>query len=161
MLKKQLQLLIETTPVALLPIERNYAEKQGLLEVGTDVLTATFQASVVERCIKETEEPVVGTDAAFYTQPISYLKEHEEEFVYVEANRFDVVGIDAVALEFDRLYGSYTALFGFQMQKKYGDAIKSYLDENLQETAVPYSISFSGQDGPLGSLSRGSTLTES
>lgn len=147
MLKKQLQLLIETTPVALLPIERKYAEEQGLLEESTDVLTATFQSSVVERCIKETEEPVAGTDAAFYTQPISYLKEHEEEFVYVEANRFDVVGIDAVALEFDRLYGSYTALFGFQMQKKYGDAIKSYLDENLQETAVPYSISFSGQDG--------------
>lgn len=147
MLQKQLKLLIEKTPVALLPIERKYAEEQGLLEAGTDVLPAIFQPSVVERCNKETEEPVAGTDAAFYTQPISYLKEHEEEFVYVEANRLDVVGIDAVAVEFDRLYGGYTALFGFQMQKKYGDAIKSYLDKNLQQAAVPYSISFSGQDG--------------
>ena len=148
MLKKQLQNYIEqNNPVALTELELTFAKANNLLVEGVEVVPATIQPTVFERCNKETEDSIAAVDQQFLAQPISHLKEHQEEFVYIEAERFGIVRIDAISLELDEMFKNYTAMFGFAMQKKYGDAIKAYLDEKLKDVSFPYSASFSGQDG--------------
>ena len=78
---------------------------------------------------------------------LNHLKTHIEEFLYVESKSFDLVGIDAVSLEIDDVFRTYTAMFGLKMKKKYESAIKKYLDDNLSDGEGKYSVAFSGGDG--------------
>lgn len=69
------------------------------------------------------------------------------EFVYVESNAFEVIRVDAVVLELDDVFETYTALFGLKLQKKFGNDMKAYLDKHLHGDGAKYSVMFSNEDG--------------
>ncbi|MCH7322012.1 protoporphyrinogen oxidase [Solibacillus sp. MA9] len=102
---------------------------------------------VLERCSKETEDTITAEGLAFAATPISYLKENQGEFIYVECTQFIDIRIDAVALEFDDAFNLYTALFGLKLQKKHGEAIRKYLKANVKSVLGSSSAAFSGQEG--------------
>ncbi|MEK4229816.1 branched-chain amino acid aminotransferase [Solibacillus sp. FSL H8-0538] len=151
MLQKQLQHYIEehiqNNEIALFAIEKDFVEKHQLLPTEVTVIDKALLLDVLERCNKETEDLISAEPKEFLQQPISYLKEHPIEFVYAESTVFDVIRIDAVALEFDDAFKAYTALFGLKLQKKFGDAIRAYFEGNVAKMIGNYSVSFSGQDG--------------
>ncbi|WP_318616361.1 branched-chain amino acid aminotransferase [Sporosarcina sp. YIM B06819] len=151
MLKKQMEQYISenvrANKIELFDFEKDYVEKHQLLPKGVTAAEKTFYANVLERCDKETEE-LMGTEArGFLTEAVSYLKKHHNQFVYTESNIFEVIRVDAVALEFDEVFETYTALFGLKLQKKFGADIKAYLDNHLQGDGAKYSVMFSGEDG--------------
>lgn len=102
---------------------------------------------VLERCHKETEETLAVESAGFLQQSISYLKEKQEEFLYVEADEFTAAKMDAVVLEFDETFKVYTALFGLRLQKKFSEPLKIYLRDHLKGMLGSSSAMFNGADG--------------
>ncbi|MFJ9462838.1 branched-chain amino acid aminotransferase [Viridibacillus arvi] len=151
MLKQQIENYIENhiseNKIELFDIEKEYAEKHQLLTSGVSVAEKAFHIDALERCNKETEELISAETPAFLQKPISYLKEQANEFVYVESSNFELIRMDAVALEFDDVFETYTALFGLKLQKKFGEAIKTYLNTHLQGDNAKYSVMFSAEDG--------------
>lgn len=138
---------ISENKIELFDIEKEFAEKHQLLSSDLTVSEKAFHTDVLERCNKETEELIATETPAFLGKSISYLKEQANEFVYVESSDFELIRIDAVALEFDDVFETYTALFGLKLQKKFGDAIKNYLNTHLTGDNAKYSVMFSGEDG--------------
>ena len=157
MLKKQLEQyiaeLLQTEPqkIELHKEEKQYAEKHQLLPAGVEVVlkdaASRFSDAYLERCEKETVALIIVETPKFLDGNINHLKTHIEEFLYVESKSFDLVGIDAVSLEIDDVFRTYTAMFGLKMKKKYESAIKKYLDDNLTGEEGKYSVAFSGSDG--------------
>lgn len=139
----------ETTEIALHKIEKDYAEKHGLIPSPIKVVEKEnrFDQAYVERCEKETIALVIVETPKFLDEQIDHLKTHSKEFLYVEDTSFDLVGIDALSMEVDDVFGMYTALFGLKMKKQYDAAIKDYLDTHLKNDTGKFSVSFSGQDG--------------
>lgn len=107
----------------------------------------TLHLEVLERCSKETEDTITAEQTAFAATPISYLKENQGEFIYVECTQFNDIRVDAVALEFDDAFNLYTALFGLKLQKKHSEAIRNYLKANVKSVLGSSSAAFSGQEG--------------
>lgn len=133
--------------IELFEIEKDFAAKHQLLADDIQVTAKEFRFQVIERCHKETEDLIRVETTDFLEQPVSHVKKHREEFIYVESTALELIRVDAIALEFDDVFETYTALFGLQLQKKYGPEIKSYLETHLQGTGVKYSIMFSDADG--------------
>ena len=106
-----------------------------------------FTVSALERCNKEPEETLAVETAEFLQQNISYLKAHQEEFLYAESSAFANAKMDAVVLEFDEMFKVYTALFGLRLQKKMGQALKTYLRDNLKGMLGSSSAMFEGNEG--------------
>ncbi|CAM3247400.1 branched-chain amino acid aminotransferase [Filibacter tadaridae] len=151
MLKKQLENYIAKNVnddnIGLMHFEEDYARKHQLLSDDVTVVEKAIHFHVIELCDKETEELIHTENTDFLNTPVSYLKKNQNQFIYVESNEFERIGIDAVALEFDDVFETYTALFGLKLQKKFGDAIKGFLEANLSGDGVKYSVMFSGEDG--------------
>jgi len=147
-LKKQIESFInEETNSNLIDIEKSYAQKHALLHDGAMVDTISLQFQVIERCLKETEELIAEETASFLSNPVHYLKEHANEFMYVASERFDVIRVDSFALEFDGAFDVYSALFGLRLQKKYSEFLHSYFKAHLHHDKMIYSAAFSGEDG--------------
>ena len=106
-----------------------------------------FTVSALERCNKETEETLAVETAELLQQNISYLKAHQEEFLYAESSDFANTKMDAVVLEFDEMFKVYTALFGLRLQKKMGQQLKTYLRDNLKGMLGSSSAMFDGNEG--------------
>lgn len=151
MLKKQMEQYIaenvRANKIELFDFEKDYVEKHKLLPKGVTAAEKTFYSNVLERCDKETEELLGAEARGFLSEAVSYLKKHPTEFVFAESNIFEVIRVDAVALELDEVFETYTALFGLKLQKKFGADIKAYLDNHLQGDGAKYSVMFSGEDG--------------
>ena len=156
MLKQQLEQyiaeLLQTEPpkIELYKEEKQYAEKHQLLPAGVEVVVndaSRFSDAYLERCEKDTVALIIVETSKFLDEKINHLKTHIEEFLYVESNSFDLVGVDAISLEVDDVFKTYTAMFGLQMKKKYESQVKEYLDANLTGEAGKYSVVFSGKDG--------------
>jgi hypothetical protein len=157
MLQKQLEQyiaeLLQNDPekIELHKAEKEYAEKHQLLPAGVEVVlqdaASRFSDAYLERCEKETVALIIVETPKFLEEKISHLKTRMNEFLYVESKTFDLVSVDAVSLEVDDVFGTYTAMFGLKMKKNYESAIKEYLDENLFGEAGKYSVAFSGKDG--------------
>jgi hypothetical protein len=157
MLQKQLEQyiaeLLQNDPekIELHKAEKEYAEKHQLLPAGVEVVlqdaASRFSDAYLERCEKETVALIIVETPKFLEEKISHLKTRMNEFLYVESKTFDLVGVDAVSLEVDDVFGTYTAMFGLKMKKKYESAIKEYLDANLSGEAGKFSVAFSGKDG--------------
>ena len=142
MLKNNLQQQFEQGNVALFDFEQAYATKHDFLPA--NVTARTVDVSVLERCNKETEELIATESAAFLQTSLDFFRKNEAEFLYVEAPMFSIVRIDSLAIEFDDMFKTYTALFGLKLQKKYEQAMRAHLD-----TIIPkrYSLSFDSADG--------------
>ena len=157
MLKKQLEeyitnaLKLNAKEIELHKEEKDYAEKHGLLPKGVEVIlkddNSRFSEAYVERCEKATVALILGEIPSFLDGKITHLKEHIEEFVYVEAKSFELLGIDAISIELDDVFRTYTAMFGLTMRKKFEADIKSYLDSHLTDGEGKYSVAFSERDG--------------
>lgn len=106
-----------------------------------------FPIETIERCHKETEAVIQKETGDFLSRSVSYLKENTEEFLYIESPAFEAIRIDALVLEIDDVFQTYTALFGLGLQKKLREPMKSFLDANLQGDGIQYSMLFSGEDG--------------
>ncbi|WP_201715039.1 branched-chain amino acid aminotransferase [Rossellomorea arthrocnemi] len=154
MLRKRLQQFIKETKeekgvVPLFQLEREYALKYGLVDADEIVSTkedSRFQSAYIERCEKETEELTSQESVEFLNQPITYLKEHKNEFVFLESVWFSVIGVEAVSVEVDDVFGTYDAMLGLKLQKKYRSQIEGYLEEALQGESS-YDLLFNGEDG--------------
>ncbi|MBO0588459.1 branched-chain amino acid aminotransferase [Sporosarcina sp. E16_8] len=151
MLKKQMEKYIaENTldnKIEFFHVDKEYAAKHQLIAGDVTVVEKAFQFIAIERCVKETENLIREEDQNFLKDSISYLKNHMNEFVYVESNAFEVIRVDAVVLELDDVFETYTALFGLKLQKKFGNDMKAYLDTHLQGDGAKYSVMFSIEDG--------------
>ena len=151
MLKKQMEKYITentlTSKIELFEIDKQYVEKHQLIPSDVTVVEKDFKFGAIERCVKETENLIREEDQSFLNERILYLKSHLNEFVYLESNAFEVIRVDAVVLEFDEVFETYTALFGLKLQKKYGDDMKAYLDTHLNGDGTKYSVMFSSEDG--------------
>lgn len=139
----------ETTEIELYKEEKAYAEKHQLIPSTIKGIEKAnrFENAYIERCEKETVNLIIVETALFLEKNIEHLKNHLREFIYVEDPLFDIVGIDALSMEVDDVFGTYTALFGLKMKQKNEAAIKNYLETNLADQRGRFSVSFSGQDG--------------
>ncbi|WP_301107937.1 protoporphyrinogen oxidase [Sporosarcina sp.] len=101
----------------------------------------------LEICAKETEETIREADTSFLLEPISYLKSNIAEFLYVASPDLDQYKVDSLVLEVDDIFGTYMALFGLQGRKKESEAIRSFIEEQLQQQLLGFSLSFSDNEG--------------
>jgi len=131
--------------IALFPIEREYAVKQGLIDENAKIENKEWTFPVIERCLKETEDMIQSESKSFMNEPVSYFSKNVDEFLYVESNAFEMVGVDGIAFEMDDVFETSTVLFGLKVQKKWGTFLKEYLDANVGSKT--YSAMFSDKDG--------------
>ncbi|MDW0116001.1 branched-chain amino acid aminotransferase [Sporosarcina thermotolerans] len=144
MLKEKIeQLVVGNEP--LFPIEKAYAVKQGLIDENVDIHYKGWGYTVIERCLKETEEVIKEEHGTFMNEPVSYFKRNIDEFVYIESTAFEIIKVDGMALETDDVFQTYTVLFGLKVQKKWGPFLKDYLAANVGSKT--YSAMFSDTDG--------------
>ncbi|WP_061809211.1 hypothetical protein [Rossellomorea vietnamensis] len=154
MLQKRIQQYIDEMkgsdiPVHLFKQERDYVLNHGLLdadEVAAPEAGSRFQDAYIERCEKETEELIKEETDDFLNQHIIYLKKHKNEFIYLESKWFALIGVDAVSVEVDDVFGTYDVMLGLKLQKKYRGQIESYLDGSLKGESS-YDLLFNGEDG--------------
>ncbi len=138
---------VRANKIELFAIEKDYADKHNLLPKDVSATDKAFYFHVLERCSKETEELILAENQDFLNESVSYLRKNPKEFIFAESNALEIVRVDAIAIEFDDVFKTYTALFGLKLQKKFGADIKAYLDTHLQGAGAKYSVMFSGEDG--------------
>lgn len=138
---------INNQTIALTEVEQQYALQHQLLPNDVSVVPRCVDVQVLDCCLKETEEIVASNIPLSLQQPIQYIKEHQDQYMYIESSLLETVLVDAVVLEFDEAFEVYMALFGLQVQKKYGNTMKQFLDSYLVGEGLKYSAAFSGEDG--------------
>lgn len=130
---------------ALFPIEQAYAVKLGLIQENTEIEHRQWSFPVIERCLKETEDVIKEESESFMNEPVSYVTKNANEFLYVESNAFETIGVDGIAFEMDDVFETTTVLFGLKVQKKRGAFLKDYLAANVGSKT--FSAMFSDKDG--------------
>ena len=65
----------------------------------------------------------------------------------MESQWFELIGVDAICLEVDDLFGKYEALLGLKLQKKFNNAIRAYLQATLKGEEVKFALLFNAEDG--------------
>lgn len=106
-----------------------------------------FTEAYIERCSKETETMIANESSSFLIQPITYLKEHKNEFIYVESTLFEQIGVEGVSLEVDDVFGTYDVMLGLKLQKKYEKMLKDQLNNSLHGDEAKFDLMFSHDDG--------------
>lgn len=106
-----------------------------------------MEITQIERCNKQTDDLIATEGTDFLSSSIHFLKEHDQEFLYMESPLFEELKMDAVVFEYDEMFDAYTALFGLRLQKKHATAIKEYLHTHLRSIFGASSASFSGNEG--------------
>jgi hypothetical protein len=153
MISKKLLKKIEETnsEVELFIEEKEFAERNNLLKEDQTVVIKEknnqFSDGIIERYNKETDELISKESSGFLDSPLSYFKENQNEYLYMESESFDILGVDAIALEFDEVFEVHTAMFGLAVQKKFGQTLRDYLNEHFNSEKMNYSLMFSGEDG--------------
>ena len=110
-------------------------------------MTLNLSEVYIERCDKDTEEVVSQEQASFLNTTLTHLKQHMNEFIYIESPAFEPIKSDSLSLEVDDVFKTYMVLFGLKVQKKHTAIIKTYLEENLRGEEIYSSMMFSGEDG--------------
>lgn len=103
---------------------------------------ARFGDVYIERVDKELEEMIQTENATFLNTPLTYVKKHQKEFIYIESKWFDVVKVDGLAIEWDEVFQTYTVLFGLKRPKKDTGILKDMLSP-----LNGAQLQFNGQDG--------------
>ncbi|MDD1515187.1 hypothetical protein [Priestia megaterium] len=107
-----------------------------------------FKDSYIERVDKETDELIAEkSPLSFLDTPISYLKEHTSEFLYVESKWFEFIKLDGCSFEVDDVFGTYKILTGLHMQKKFGSLLKQFFAKELNESPTSVQLLFNDKDG--------------
>lgn len=105
-----------------------------------------FVATYIERCDKETEEMIAEESVQFLNEEIIYLKKHINEFVFIESDCFERLGVDSVCFELDDVFRTYEVMLGLKLQKKHEGKIRARLEERLK-AELKYSLLFNQGDG--------------
>ncbi|APT47564.1 branched-chain amino acid aminotransferase [Bacillus safensis] len=103
---------------------------------------ARFGDVYIERVDKESEDMIQTENASFLNTPLTYVKKHQKEFIYIESKWFDVVKVDGLAIEWDEVFQTYTVLFGLKRPKKDTGILKDMLSP-----INGAQLQFNGQDG--------------
>lgn len=103
---------------------------------------ARFGDVYIERVDKESENMIQTENASFLNTPLTYVKKHQKEFIYIESKWFDVVKVDGLAIEWDEVFQTYTVLFGLKRPKKDTNILKDILSP-----LNGGQLQFNGQDG--------------
>ncbi|MBT2655726.1 branched-chain amino acid aminotransferase [Bacillus sp. ISL-18] len=106
-----------------------------------------FTDAYIERCDKESENMLKNETSAFLSEPLHYLKQHKNEFIYLESKWFDFVNVDAISLEVDDVFGTYDVMLGLKVQKKYDKQLREYLDAHLNGEDAKFDLMFTLDDG--------------
>lgn len=106
-----------------------------------------FSDAYIERCDKETENMIKNESGAFLSNPLTYLKKNKQEFIYIESKWFDEIGVEAVSLEVDDVFGTYDVMLGLKLQKKFDKQLKEHLNSNLFGDEAKFDLMFSQDDG--------------
>ncbi|WHY88869.1 branched-chain amino acid aminotransferase [Neobacillus novalis] len=130
--------------------EKEYAVKNQLADeilfVEKDANTR-FADAYIERCDKSSENMIKNENSSFLTQSLDYLKKHKNEFIYLESNWFELIGVEAVSLEADDVFGTYDVMLGLKLQKKFEKTLKEHLNSHLQGGEAKFDLMFSHDDG--------------
>lgn len=110
-------------------------------------LNSSFTDAYIERCSKDTETMIANESSTFLNQPITYLKEHKNEFIYVESTLFEQIGVEGVSLEVDDVFGTYDVMLGLKLQKKFEKMLKEQLNNFLNGEEAKFDLMFSHDDG--------------
>jgi hypothetical protein len=108
---------------------------------------SSFNEAYIERCSKETETMIANESSSFLNQPLTYLKEHKSEFIYVESTMFEEIGIEGVSVEVDDVFGTYDVMLGLKLQKKFEKLLKEQLNHSLHGDEAKFDLVFSHDDG--------------
>lgn len=132
--------------------EKEYALQKELvpqnLMIEEKEASLRFKDSYIERVDKETDELIAEeSPLSFLDTPISYLKEHRSEFLYVESKWFEFIKLDGCSFEVDDVFGTYKVLTGLHMQKKFGSLLKQFFAEELNESPTSVQLLFNDKDG--------------
>ncbi len=106
-----------------------------------------FLDAYIERCDKETEETLAEESFVFLEQPIDYLQKHKNEFLYLESNWLELIGVDAISLEVSDVFGTYDVMVGLQMQKKFERSLRENLSKELVGEEARFELIFNPKDG--------------
>jgi len=107
-----------------------------------------FKDSYIERVDKETDELIAEeSPLSFLDTPISYLKEHRSEFLYVESKWFEFIKLEGCSFEVDDVFGTYKVLTGLHMQKKFGSLLKQFFAKEFNESPTSVQLLFNDKDG--------------
>ncbi|MCM3796981.1 hypothetical protein M3690_27425 [Priestia megaterium] len=132
--------------------EKEYALQKELvpqnLMIEEKEASLRFKDSYIERVDKETDELIAEeSPLSFLDTPISYLKEHRSEFLYVESKWFEFIKLDGCSFEVDDMFGTYKVLTGLHMQKKFGSLLKQFFAKELNESPTSVQLLFNDKDG--------------
>jgi hypothetical protein len=137
--------------IELYPETKEFAEKNSLVEDGIKLVEKNanerFAGAYIERADKETEEFLGEENSSFLDQPITYFKNHKNEFMYMEDKSFELVSVDAVSFEVDDVFGTYNVMHGLKLQKKYGNAIKSFFASEMKGENSRMDLIFDANEG--------------
>ncbi len=130
--------------------EKAYVEKNNLGEnfqfLEKDPSTR-FADAYIERCDKETENMIKNESSSFLAQRLDYLKKHKNEFIYLESIWFDLIGVEAISVEADDVFGTYDVMLGLKLQKKFEKTLKENLNSLLHGDEAKFDLMFSLEDG--------------
>ncbi len=108
--------------------EKEYINKHELISNDVTFIekdpTTRFQNASIERCDKATEETLSKESFAFLEQPIDYLQKQKNEFLFLESKWMELIGVDAISLELNDVFGTYNVMLGLKLQKKFGQSLK-------------------------------------
>ncbi|QCR32377.1 hypothetical protein [Lysinibacillus sp. SGAir0095] len=110
-------------------------------------MTLNLTDVYIERCDKDSEEVIAQVESLFLNTPLTHLKQHMNEFIYIESKAFEPIKTDSLSLEVDDVFKTFMVLLGLKVQKKHASIIKTYLEDNLQGKDIYSSLMFSGEDG--------------
>lgn len=132
--------------------EKEYALQKELvpqnLMIEEKEASLRFKDSYIERVDKESDELIAEeSPLSFLDTPISYLKEHRSEFLYVESKWFEFIKLDGCSFEVDDVFGTYKVLTGLHMQKKFGSLLKQFFAKELNESPTSVQLLFNDKDG--------------
>ncbi|MEH6908178.1 MULTISPECIES: branched-chain amino acid aminotransferase [Neobacillus] len=130
--------------------EKEYLEKNRLsdnLQLSEKDPSIRFSDAYIERCDKETENMIKNESSSFLAQRLDYLKKHKNEFVYLESNWFDLIGVEAVSVEADDVFETYDVMLGLKLQKKFEKVLKDHLNSQLYGDEAKFDLMFSLEDG--------------
>lgn len=156
LLKDRVQKLLDQfgSDFELFEEEKEYLETNQLVPnnqqyvgVKVDEPTSRFLDAYIERSLKDTDELISTESGSFLEKPLSYLKDNMAEFIYIESEWFDIIGIDAISLEVDDVFGTYEAMFGLKLKKNEEKKIRVHVEEMLIGESPKYNLMFNQQDG--------------
>ncbi|WP_047984310.1 hypothetical protein [Ornithinibacillus californiensis] len=145
------ELMGEGKQVELYQEEKEFIKKYELISNDITLIekepTTRFQDAYIERCDKETEEMLAEESFVFLEQPIDYLQKHKNEFLYLESNWLELIGLDAVSVEMSDVFGTYDVMVGLQLQKKFETSLKENLSKELHGDEARFELMFNQKDG--------------